>query len=369
VSRPGLEEARAVASAWGLTDGVTVAPVTTGHVNESFRVAGGGRALLLQWLNPEVFADPDAVQDNVERVACHLAAAAPALPRPELLETVDGTFRHRTGSGLWRAWGWLDGYRTLTRVDGPNRAAAAGTAFGRFLRALEGLPRTALAETLPAFQDPGRRLRELDGAVAGATDARRKEAAPLLALVEERRGGIAPLAGPPRVLHGDPKLSNVLFPEPTDPAATGPVPTDPAATDPAATGPAATGPAVIDYDTILVGPLAWDFGDFLRSTAARGEEDDPEAAGVDPALLEAAAAAFLVAGPAPVREETGELARAPAVIAFTLAVRFLADHLAGDRYFRVRRPGQNLDRARTQLRLADDFAVHEARLRSCVAGR
>ncbi|MEE4381874.1 MAG: phosphotransferase, partial [Pseudomonadales bacterium] len=339
MSRPGLEEARAVASAWGLTDGVTVAPVTTGHVNESFRVAGGGRALLLQWLNPEAFADPDAVQDNVERVACHLAAAAPALPRPELLETVDGTFRHRTGSGLWRAWGWLDGYRTLTRVDGPDRAAAAGAAFGRFLRALEGLPRTALAEILPAFQDPGRRLRELDGAVAGATDARRKEAAPLLALVEERRGGIAPLAGPPRVLHGDPKLSNVLFPEPTDPAA--------------------TGPAVIDYDTILVGPLAWDFGDFLRSTAARGEEDDPEAAGVDPALLEAAAAAFLVAGPAPVREETGELARAPAVIAFTLAVRFLADHLAGDRYFRVRRPGQNLDRARTQLRLADDFAAQE----------
>jgi Ser/Thr protein kinase RdoA (MazF antagonist) len=351
LSRPGLEEARAVASAWGLADDVAAAPVTTGHVNESFRVAAQGRALLLQWLNPEAFADADAVQDNVECVARHLADAAPALPRPELLATVDGTFRHRSGSGLWRAWGWLEGYRTLTRVDGPARAAAAGTAFGRFLRALEGLPPTTLEETLPAFQDPGRRLRELDAALAGATDARREAAAPLLALVEERRGRIAPLAGPPRVLHGDPKLSNVLFPEDA-----GPVPT----------APAATGPAIIDYDTILVGPLAWDFGDFLRSTAARGEEDDPEAAGVDPALLEAAAAAFLAAGPAPGREETGELARAPAVIAFTLAVRFLADHLAGDRYFRVRRPGQNLDRARTQLRLADDFAAQEAQLRSRV---
>jgi aminoglycoside phosphotransferase (APT) family kinase protein len=359
VSRPGLEEARAVASAWGLTDGVTVAPVTTGHVNESFRVAGGGRALLLQWLNPEAFADPDAVQDNVERVACHLAAAAPALPRPELLETVDGTFRHRTGSGLWRAWCWLDGYRTLTRVDGPDRAAAAGAAFGRFLRALEDLSTTALAETLPAFQDPGRRLRELEAAAAKAARARREAAAPLLRAVEDRRGRIAPLAGPPRVLHGDPKLSNVLFPEPADPAATGPVPTDPAATS----------PVVIDYDTVLVGPLAWDFGDFLRSTAARGEEDDPAAAGVDPALLDAAAGAFLAAAPEPAAEEVGDLARAPAVIAFTLAVRFLADHLAGDRYFRVRRPGQNLDRARTQLRLAEDFAAREDRLRVLIEGR
>ena len=356
MSRPGLEEARAVASAWGLADDVAAAPVTTGHVNESFRVAAGGRALLLQWLNPEAFADPDAVQDNVERVARHLAAAAPALPRPELRATVDGPFRHRTGSGLWRAWGWLDGSRTLTRVDGPDRAAAAGTAFGRFLRALEGLPPTALARTLPAFQDPGRRLRELDAALEGAARARREEAAPLLRAVEARRDHVAPLAGPLRVLHGDPKLSNVLFPEAPGPGASGP----------AATGSIATGPTVIDYDTILVGPLAWDFGDFLRSTAARGEEDEPQAAGVDPVLLEAAAAAFLAAAPAPAREETGELARAPAVIAFTLALRFLADHLAGDRYFRVRCPGQNLDRARTQLRLADDFAAQEARLRSRV---
>jgi hypothetical protein len=32
-------------------------------------------------------------------------------------------------------------------------------------------------------------------------------------------------------------------------------------------------------------------------------------------------------------------------------VRFLADHLAGDVYFRIHRPAHNLDRARAQLRL------------------
>ena len=36
-------------------------------------------------------------------------------------------------------------------------------------------------------------------------------------------------------------------------------------------------------------------------------------------------------------------------------MRFLADHLAGDVYFHVSRPGQNLDRARTQFRLVEEM--------------
>jgi hypothetical protein len=35
------------------------------------------------------------------------------------------------------------------------------------------------------------------------------------------------------------------------------------------------------------------------------------------------------------------------------AVRFLTDHLSDDRYFAVERPGHNLDRCRTQLRLTE----------------
>jgi Ser/Thr protein kinase RdoA (MazF antagonist) len=31
------------------------------------------------------------------------------------------------------------------------------------------------------------------------------------------------------------------------------------------------------------------------------------------------------------------------------ALRFLTDHLEGDVYFRIHRPGHNLDRSRTQL--------------------
>ena len=43
------------------------------------------------------------------------------------------------------------------------------------------------------------------------------------------------------------------------------------------------------------------------------------------------------------------------VITIELASRFLADHLNGDIYFRIHRPNHNLDRARCQIKLAQDM--------------
>ena len=37
------------------------------------------------------------------------------------------------------------------------------------------------------------------------------------------------------------------------------------------------------------------------------------------------------------------------------ALRFLTDHLEGDMYFRIHRPGHNLDRCRTQLAFFHDL--------------
>jgi hypothetical protein len=39
------------------------------------------------------------------------------------------------------------------------------------------------------------------------------------------------------------------------------------------------------------------------------------------------------------------------LLTFECGIRFLADHLMGDTYFRTHRPGQNLDRTRTQFAL------------------
>jgi len=46
--------------------------------------------------------------------------------------------------------------------------------------------------------------------------------------------------------------------------------------------------------------------------------------------------------------------------------RLLADHLAGDRYFKVHRPGHSADRARVQFKMVQSFERNEAAMRKVV---
>ena len=51
------------------------------------------------------------------------------------------------------------------------------------------------------------------------------------------------------------------------------------------------------------------------------------------------------------------------LLPFELGLRFLTDHLEGDRYFKVERHGQNLRRALTQFRLAALIEDQEEQIR------
>jgi hypothetical protein len=43
------------------------------------------------------------------------------------------------------------------------------------------------------------------------------------------------------------------------------------------------------------------------------------------------------------------------IMTYECGMRFLTDYLQGDTYFKIERPGQNLDRARTQFKLVSDM--------------
>jgi hypothetical protein len=120
---------------------------------------------------------------------------------------------------------------------------------------------------------------------------------------------------------------------------------------------------VIDLDTVMPGLVHYDFGDLARtaSCAAAEDEGDLSRVGVDPVLFAALCEGYLrgTAGfltPA----ERAELVFSAALLPFVIGLRFLTDHLAGDRYFKVHRENHNLDRCRVQLRLV--ASMEEQRL-------
>ncbi len=59
------------------------------------------------------------------------------------------------------------------------------------------------------------------------------------------------------------------------------------------------------------------------------------------------------------KAEKQSLAFSGKLITFEIGIRFLADHLNGDTYFKVHREGHNLDRCRTQFALVRSIEQQE----------
>jgi Ser/Thr protein kinase RdoA (MazF antagonist) len=321
----GIAAARRAAEAFAPGVGA-VAPFGGGHINETYLVGTAVGDLVVQRINVAVFGDPEAVTANIVTVHRHLRGAA--LPEP--VPTSDGRWLLQEGSGAWRAWRRVPGAAPVA-TSTPPVAEAAGRLLGRFHRGVAGLDPAALVETLPGFHDPARRLAALRAVVAEDPCGRAADVAEEIALAEVG-GPLAALAAdvaarvPRRVAHYDAKLDNVLF---------------------------AAGEAVclVDLDTVMPGPWFWDVGDLLRSAATTTAEDDPSAV-VDltlyRAVLDGYRQGLLDAATAAEQEAAGY---AGALVTYEQAVRFLTDWIAGDVYYRISRPTQNLDRARAQFRL------------------
>lgn len=339
VQRPGCGDARHAAQVFGVTRIDQLEPLVGGHINESFYLRGNCGEWLLQWLNPAVFTALNAVQSNVEVVLGYLAAHDGNSGWPRLQRSPDGALAIMAGrSGLWRAYDWLGGRQALLQPRTPVEAREGGAAFAHFASALQDLQPEQLCDVLPGFHDLEARLQQLQRAQRSASAARLAASGDWRQRVWQqapRRLARAPQARR-RVIHGDTKFANLLFD-------------------------ADSGSALaIDYDTVMAGPLAWDFGDMLRSIASGARESEAPPGPRLQELLEACARGYL----AGVRSWTSLAERramkvAPAYMAFMLGVRFLTDYLAGDLYFRIQHDQHNLDRARHQLQLADRLQQFE----------
>jgi N-acetylhexosamine 1-kinase len=289
---------------------------------------------------------------NIRRVSAHLVdklrrEGSQGFEPLELVPARGGASFARTPSGAWRSFVFIESSESFDRCSGVDQAWEAARAFGWFQAQLRDLAPSELAETLPRFFSTPHRFEQFRAALAGASDERRRSAAAEIAFALER----APMAGvieerllagtlPTRIVHGDTKLNNILFDR-------------------------ASGKAkgIVDLDTCMAGYSLYDFGDLVRFTAATSAEDERDLArvGTDLGLYHALADGYLsMARRFLTPEEIELMPFAARLVTFTIGLRFLADHLAGDVYFKVERAGHNLDRARVQLGMVRFMEQHAA---------
>jgi Ser/Thr protein kinase RdoA (MazF antagonist) len=305
---------------------VSVQPHPTGHINDAFLVSTDRRRYLLQRLNPAVFADPDAVMANVVAVTGHLRGKGE--PTLTLVPAHDGLHSWRDEDGTtWRTYQYLEGSHPLD-VRSPADAAVVGRAFGRFHRLLADLDPAELCISMPGFHDPARRLAQLESAAAADPFGRLRDVSELVDTLCGFPVDRSLEDLPVRVAHNDAKAANLLVDEIGGRA-----------------------PLVVDLDTVMPGSLLWDVGDMIRS--GTGTPDEATATvSFDLDRYNALVDAWLAETHDLVTpEERDAVRKAGPVVTFEQAVRFLTDHLQGDVYFRVSRPGENLDRAGNQADL------------------
>ena len=115
---------------------------------------------------------------------------------------------------------------------------------------------------------------------------------------------------------------------------------------------------MIDLDTVMPGTAIHDFGDSIRFGASTAAEDETDLKKVtlDLTLFEAYSRGFLkgCAGTLTVQERE-MLPEGALIMTLECGIRFLTDYLQNDIYFKIHRPGHNLDRCRTQFKLAAEM--------------
>ena len=328
-----------------------IAPLGNGLINDTYKVTtvGNNPDYVLQRINNAIFTDVELLQNNIEAATRHIRrkleeAGEDDIDRKVLrfipLKDSPKTYCEMDGK-YWRVSVFIDGAKTYETVN-PEFSEYAGEAFGHFEAMLADIPDT-LGETIPDFHNMELRLRQLVEAVRDDKAGRLAadpEDGELHKILEEldlhgvemckaeqlHREGILPK----RICHCDTKVNNMMFDDKGNVL------------------------CVIDLDTLMPSYVFSDFGDFLRTAANPVAEDSPEIEKVDfdMEIFKAFSRGYIKGTKSfltPVEKDN--LPYAACLFPFMQAVRFFADYINGDTYYKIKYPEHNLVRTRNQMAL------------------
>ena len=333
----------------------------SGHINNTFLLEmteNGGltKKYILQAVNTNVFKNICAVMENIDRVTEHMKSRAESGEKIiSFLKSTDGhTYYIDEADTFWRIYEFIDNSVSLDLPESNEDFYQCALAFGRFQRVLNDFPAESLHEIIPDFHNTPKRYADFLSSVREDRSGRAHLAKNEIEFIKARKDFYSVLfenygAGklPLRVSHNDTKCNNVLLDNTTRKAI-----------------------CVIDLDTIMPGFSVTDFCDAIRFGASTAAEDEKDLSKVklDMEKFRVYTKGFLDGcGGLLSDSEIMLLPEGAKMMTAECGMRFLADFIDGDRYFKTEYPEHNLDRCRTQLKLVEEMEAHWAEMKECVS--
>ena len=338
---------------------VEVAPLGNGLINTTYRVKTeeGQPDYVLQNVNNAIFPDVEMLMDNIVAVTSHIRAKLEAAGTEDIdrkvlnfIPTKDGKYFYFDGAKYWRVMAFIPDTKSMTAVT-PETSYIVGETFGNFQAMLADIP-AQLGETIKDFHNMEFRLRQLREAVAENKAGRLAEVQWLVDELEKRAEEMCKCEQlhregklPKRICHCDTKVDNILFDQEGNVL------------------------CVIDLDTVMPNFIFSDFGDYLRSAANTGKEDDKDLDNVNfnMEIFKSFAKGYLKSAASFITPlEVENLPYAAALFPYMQTVRFLADYINGDTYYKTQYADHNLVRSKAQFKLLQSVEAHQAEMQAFI---
>lgn len=342
-----------ILSQFQLTEKVVSAePFGNGHINDTLKVTdeNGEIKYVLQRINHLIFTNVDMLQNNIHTVTTHIRKKLEVKGESDIdrkvltfLPTKEGKLYYFDGDSYWRVCLFIPRSKSFEEVN-PELSYEAGKAFGDFQSMLADLPEGALGETIPNFHNMEFRLQQFHDAIAANAAGRLDEVKDLVEEIEKRAEMMCLQEQmfradmlKKRTNHCDTKVNNIMFDEEGKVL------------------------CVIDLDTVMPGFVLSDIGDFIRTGANTGAEDDENLDNVNVNLdiFKAYTRGYMET--AKTFLEPIEIALLPyggRLLTYMQTVRFLTDYINGDTYYKIHSPKHNLIRTKAQFKLLQSQEEH-----------
>lgn len=334
-----------------------------GNINDTFLVTLDSverKHFVLQRINTQVFRQPKLVMQNMRILTDHVCDRQSRaggdrpwkVPRVLLTQDTQNLWIDQN-NGCWRAISFVENAQSFDTLPDISYASEIGYALGMFHNLISDLPPAKLADTLPGFHITPVYLQQYEDILNKTAPHTSPEVNYCLQFVtahttfanileDAKATGKLPL----RLMHGDPKINNVMFDIATQKAI-----------------------SIIDLDTVKPGLVHYDIGDCLRSGCnPMGEETEEwEKVYFDTDLCQGILQGYLDVAQAFLTEnDYSYIYAAIRLITFELGLRFLTDYLAGNVYFKVKYPEHNLARALVQFKLTESIEAQEIKIRQII---